>query len=114
MTSIRVAPLMGISSYAELKAAILSFAELTKDAVHIYVGFFCLIAALVILRRPMTSYAALVPGLAVACVMEFLDLRLQFSAGRALRWAGSLHALVNTNLIPFLLVLFARRRWFKT
>lgn len=105
---------MEISHYPELKDLILSLVHLTKDAVHIYVGFLCLLVSVIVLRRSLASYSALILGLIVSCLMEILDLRYTLIITGSLHLAGSLHDLINTNLIPFLLVLLARRRWLKT
>lgn len=90
------------SNYQIFKLAWLSVLPLTKDAIHVYVGFLCLLVALIVLRRKLTSFWALAPGLVVSLVMELLDLRDGF------RLAESAKDLVNTNLIPLLLVLLAR------
>ena len=90
------------SNYQIFKLAWLSVLPLTKDAIHVYIGFLCLLVALIVLRRKLTSFWALAPGLAVSLVMELLDLRDGFDL------AASAKDLVNTNLIPLLLVLLAR------
>jgi hypothetical protein len=98
------------SSYQQLKLYVLSVVPLPKDALHIYVGFFCLLGALVLLRRRLSSFSALLPGLAVSVAMELLDLRDHLREhGRPL-WGSHVHDLVNTNLLPFLLVAAARLR----
>lgn len=92
------------SNYQIFKLAWMSVLPLTKDAIHIYVGFLCLLIALIVLRRKLDSWSALVPGLLVSLTMEALDLRDGFA------WMESAKDLVNTNLIPLLLVLLARWR----
>lgn len=104
---------MWISSYATIKEFIVSVIHLSKDAIHIYLGLFCLIASLVLLRKPLSSYWVLLAGLILSCVMEILDLRFNHSIGARLSWAASFHDLVNTNLMPLLLVVLARWRWIK-
>jgi hypothetical protein len=95
------------SEYQVFKLWWLAVLPLTKDAIHVYIGFLCLLVALILLRRRLTSYWALVPGLLVSITMEILDLRDGYG------WAASAKDLVNTNLIPFLLVLLARWRVFE-
>jgi hypothetical protein len=90
------------SNYQIFKLAVMSVLPLTKDAIHVYIGFLCLLVALIVLRRKLTSFWALVPGLVVSLAMEVFDLRDGFSL------AESAKDLVNTNLIPLLLVLLAR------
>jgi hypothetical protein len=92
------------ADYQDFKLLWLSVLPLTKDAIHIYIGFLALLVALIVFRRRITSYWALVPGLVVSLAMEVFDLRDGFG------WGASLKDLVNTNLIPLLLVQLARWR----
>ena len=94
------------SDYQIFKLWWVSVLPLTKDAIHIYIGFLCLLVALILFRRSLTSYAALIPGLVVSLAMEVLDLRDGYD------WLASLKDVVNTNLIPFVLVLLARWKTF--
>ena len=94
------------SDYQVFKLWWVSVLPLTKDAIHVYIGFLCLLLALILFRRKLSSFTALIPGLVVSVAMEILDLRDGFG------WAASLKDLVNTNLIPFLLVLLTRWRTF--
>lgn len=84
----------------------LAVLPLTKDAIHVYIGFLCLLISLIVFRRRLTSYWAIVPGLVVSVLMEILDLRAGYG------WGASAKDLVNTNLIPVVLVTLARLRTF--
>jgi hypothetical protein len=90
------------SSYQLFKLWWVSVLPLTKDAIHIYVGFLCLLGAVIVLKRRLSSWWALLPGFLLSLVMEYFDLRDGFG------WTASLHDLVNTNLMPLVLVLLAR------
>src|SRR4029079_12418426 len=94
------------SWYQLFKLWMLAVLPLTKDAIHVYIGFLCLLGALIVLRRRLTSYQALIPGLLVSITMEILDLRDGYG------WAASIHDLINTNLLPFVLVTLARLQTF--
>lgn len=94
------------SGYQIFKLWWLAVLPLTKDAIHVYIGFLCLLISLIVLRRRLTSYWAAVPGLLVSVGMEILDLRDGYG------WIASAKDLVNTNLIPFVLVTLARLRTF--
>ena len=94
------------SNYQVFKLWWLAVLPLTKDAIHVYIGFLCLMIALVVLRRRLTSYWALVPGLLVSVTMEIFDLRDGYD------WAASVHDLINTNLMPFVLVTLAKLQTF--
>ncbi len=94
------------SNYQLLKLWLLAAVPLTKDAIHIYIGFLCLLVALIVFRRRLTSYWALVPGLLVSVTMEIFDLRDGYG------WTASVKDLINTNLMPFVLVTLARLQTF--
>lgn len=99
--------LMDLSKYDHFKNLIISVLHLSKDATHIYIGFFSLIAAIVFLRKPLTSSVVLLPGLIISCGIEVLDLLVDYLASKPIGWGASLHDLINTNLIPVLLVVLA-------
>lgn len=99
------------SLYQHLKIWLIPHLGLSKDAIHIYIGFACLLIALLVLRQPLSSLRVLVPGLVVTVIMETLDLRDDFAAFARLRWSASLKDALNTNAIPTLLVLMAKLRW---
>ncbi|HEV2843781.1 MAG TPA: hypothetical protein VG477_02950 [Thermoanaerobaculia bacterium] len=94
------------SDYQLIKLWLLAAVPLTKDAIHIYIGFLCLLIALIVFRRPLSSYTALLPGLVVSVAMEVFDLRDGYNL------QASIHDLVNTNLMPFVLVTLARFQTF--
>lgn len=97
------------STYQRIKLVILSLLPLTKDAIHVYLGCTSLLATAVLLRWPLASYRVLVPGVLLSVAMEVADLRDGLREGQ-LNWAASVHDLVNTNLIPLVIVLLARRK----
>ena len=94
------------SDYQVFKLWWVSVLPLTKDAIHVYIGFLCLLLALILFRRKLGSFTALIPGIIVSVAMEVFDLRDGYD------WGASVKDLINTNLIPFLLVLLTRWRTF--
>jgi hypothetical protein len=90
------------SNYQLFKLWWVSVLPLTKDAIHIYVGFLCLLGSVIVWRRKLSSWWALLPGFLLSLLMEYFDLRDGFG------WAASLHDIINTNLMPLVLVLLAR------
>ena len=101
------------SEYQLLKLRVLDAVPVAKDAAHIYVGVACLLLAVLVFRVPLRSWRALVPGAIATVVMEALDLRDNVTDGAGLRWAASFRDVVNTNLIPVVLVLAARLGWLR-
>jgi hypothetical protein len=97
------------STYQRIKLVVLSLLPLTKDAIHVYVGCACLLATASLLRWPLSSVKVLLPGLVLSLAMEVVDLRDGWRQHKP-HWAGSIHDLVNTNLIPAAIVVLARKR----
>jgi hypothetical protein len=98
------------STYQRIKLVVLSLLPLTKDAIHVYLGCASLLATAALLRWPLSSFKVLVPGLLLSLGMEALDLRDGLREDHQWNWASSLHDLINTNLIPVVIVWLARRR----
>jgi len=94
------------SDYQIFKLWVLAVIPLTKDAIHVYIGFLCLLVGLVVFRRKLSSWQALIPGLVVSLLLEVFDLRDGYSL------SASLHDIVNTNLMPVVLVMLARLQAF--
>jgi hypothetical protein len=97
------------SLYQRFKLIVLSVVPLSKDAVHVYVGCACLLAVAAVLRWPLSAFKTLLPGLVLSLLMEAADLRDELKE-RRLRWRDSVHDIVNTNLVPVVIVTLARRR----
>jgi hypothetical protein len=68
----------------------------------------CLFLALLVFRAPLRSYWALIPGLVAALAMEVFDLRDDRASLGHFRWGASFKDVVNTNLLPFVVVTLAR------
>lgn len=96
------------SEYQLFKLKVLDAIPVSKDAAHIYVGMGCLLLALLVLRLPLRAYRALIPGIIAALAMEVFDLRDDMASVGRFRWAASLKDVINTNLLPFILVTVAR------
>jgi len=98
------------SPYQQLKGQILAAVGLSKDAVHLYIGIGCLLISVLVLRFAPTAYRSLALGLLVSLGMEAMDLRDNVRYREATRAVASLHDLVNTNLLPYLMVVALRLR----
>ena len=96
------------SKYQLFKLRVLDAIPVSKDAAHIYVGMGCLLLSLLIFRAPLRSFWALIPGVIAAIAMEVFDLRDDLVSVGRFRWDASLKDIVNTNLLPFILVTVAR------
>lgn len=99
------------SPYQQLKNQVLSVLGFSKDAVHIYIGVGCFLLSILVLRVPPSAYRTLALGLLVSLAMEALDLRDNVRYRETTRALASLHDLLNTNLVPFLIVVALRLRY---
>ena len=99
------------SQYQRMKIELLSILELSKDAVHVYIGVGCLLLTLVLMRR--VRWKALLPGLVVSLAMETVDLRDNWRDDERFHWKASLHDVLNTNALPVVLVALLRRKWIR-
>ncbi len=98
-----------MTPFQELKAAIVAGTGLSKDALHIYVGFIVLLAAASLLRKPLHSAQPLLAVLLAAILLEVGDLRDDLMISGRWRWGASLHDIVNTMFWPSVLALISRR-----
>ena len=98
------------SPYQQLKGQILAVVGLSKDAVHLYIGLGCFLLSILVLRFSPTQYRSLILGFVVSLGMEALDLRDNVRYRETTRALASLHDLVNTNLLAYLIVVALRLR----
>jgi hypothetical protein len=98
------------SPYQQLKTQILAAVGLSKDSVHLYIGIGCFLLSILVLRFAPTAYRSLLLGLVVSLAMEAMDLRDNVRYRETTRVLASLHDLVNTNLLPYLVVVSLRLR----
>lgn len=86
---------------------------LSKDAVHIYIGFLVFVVAVVVWKKGRIQTSCLIPVLFVAFGMEAFDLVDDWRAFGYLRWSASLHDIVNTSFWPFVVVVLVKLRAIK-
>lgn len=101
------------SEYQLLKLKVLDFIPITKDAAHVYVGMVCLLLAVTVFRGRLSSWWVLLPGLLISLAMEAFDFRDDVRSFGRWRVDASLKDIVNTNLLPLLIVFLARRKWLR-
>ena len=76
---------------------------MSRDAVHIHLGFALLILTIAVTKRKLSDPKVLIPGLILSILMELLDLSDDLSKHN-LYPIEYFHDLVNTNFIPVTLV----------
>ena len=98
-------------NFQHLKIGLAHATGLEKDALHIYAGVGIYLLCLLIFRRytVRSGVLALLITTTIALLGEALDLRYSLMANDPLNWAASLHDLINTCLLPYML--FALSKW---
>lgn len=97
------------SLYYGFKVEILDLVPLPKDAIHIYLGVGVLLAVALVTKRQLSNFRCLLPGAFLSLLMEVFDLLRDASTGSALDWSASVHDLINTNLLPVVIVFAAAK-----
>ena len=98
---------MEISIYQNLKLQMLEVLNLSKDAIHIYIGMGAFLSAVVIWKKGRIGGLCLIPVFCIALLMEILDLRDDLSSLGYVRWSASIHDFLNTIFWPTVLVALA-------
>ena len=96
------------------KMIIISITGLAKDALHIYVGFSIYLICLFVSRsffnrQSKRQLFALAVTTSAAILGEVFDTYLNIKASEGIKVGASIHDLINTCLIPY--VLYALNRW---
>lgn len=97
------------TAFQSVKVAIVTFTDLGRDALHVYVGLACLFLSAWALHKPLRSLLPWFLVLVIATGAELLDLRDDLATTGVPRWGASLHDIVNTLFWPTLILLLARR-----
>ena len=81
---------------------------LDMDALHVYAGVLCQIAAALLLRRRLSSPWPLLVIAAIVIANEVYDYRYEVWPDRAIQRAESYRDIWNTLLLPTILLLIVR------
>lgn len=96
------------TTFQSIKLAIIAITSLSRDALHVYVGMAVFLAAALVFRRPLRAWLPLLAVVAVALLVEAVDLRDDLATRGRLRWIASTHDIVNTVFWPAVLMVLAR------
>ena len=99
---------MDPTTFQDFKMAVIRATELSRDAIHIYVGLAVFLIVAALFRRPLRSWLPWFAVLVVAVVVEVVDLRDDLITLGRPRWLASAHDIVNTLFWPTVLLLLAR------
>ena len=96
-----------------MKIHVLNAVDLSRDAIHIYVGITVLLLFVIIFQKGRFSVVSLIPVFVVAIIMEVFDLYDDSRTFGYVRWDASLHDVVNTVFWPVILVFVAKFKFVK-
>src|SRR3989338_257744 len=94
------------SLYKEFKYFFSDFLNLHSDTIHVYVGCATLFVFYFIFKIKLTSLKILIPVFALAIGMEVIDIYEHSVSYGFIRWYESFKDIVNTSLLPTLLVIY--------
>ena len=80
----------------------------SSDALHVLTGAVVLLAAALVLRRPISSWRPWLVVLALISLNELIDLKFDHWPGRAAQYGESVKDMILTLALPTLLLLAAR------
>lgn len=93
-----------------LKTMLSETIGLSKDALHVHLGLFVFLVAVVLLRASPGSWIPWLVLLAFEVLNEVVDLLHEHGGVRALDFVEAAKDIINTMLWPTLVVLFVRYR----
>jgi hypothetical protein len=97
-----------MSPFQHAKLALVGFAGLPKDALHIYAGLIVFLGAAALFRRPLSSWLPLGAVLLAALAGELWDVIDTHNAREPIHWWRNWHDVWNTLFWPAVLFLLAR------
>lgn len=95
--------------YQQLKLLLIEILSLSRDALHVHIGFLILLFTLLFTRKKLHQWSILIPVLVISVLAEAIDIWDELNTIGRILVGASLHDLLNTNLIPIILVIWARR-----
>jgi len=93
-----------------MKPVLVELLGLSKDAIHMHVGFASFVLVILITKKSASSFRVLIPGFILSLFMEFMDMRDEHYLGRNPNIVATIHDLINTNFIPVIICLMARMK----
>ncbi|HZF45771.1 MAG TPA: hypothetical protein VEZ26_05520 [Sphingomonadaceae bacterium] len=97
-----------MSGFQSAKLALVHFTGLERDALHIYVSLILFFGACLLLRWKAWQIWPVLLVLLAALIGELVDLHDQSELGMPLMWAESAKDVVNTCMVPTIVMLAAR------
>ena len=97
-----------MSFFQDAKLVLVQATDLSKDALHVYVGLGVMLLVAILLRRPLRDWRPLAAVALVAVAGEIWDVIDRLSHGGTPRWSLNWKDVWNTMFWPTVLFLMAR------
>ena len=97
-----------MAPYQNFKLFLVDTLGLAKDGFHIVLGFLILLVFARLFSLRLGSWKVLIAPVVFALLLEVLDVRDALRYSYPINWINSLHDIVVTVLLPFLLVIYSR------
>ena len=97
-----------MSGFEQAKLALVQFTGLERDALHIYVSLIVFFGSCLLLRWKAWQIRPVLMVVLAALTGEVLDLAYQHEQAMPLLWAESAKDMVNTCMVPTILMLATR------
>jgi uncharacterized membrane protein YhhN len=92
----------------EVKQSVGQVLTLSHDILHLYVGILLLLAAAVLLQRPVSSWRPWLVVIVLACLNELGDLLVEQWPERAIQYGESVKDVLITMALPTMLLITSR------
>jgi cell shape-determining protein MreD len=97
-----------MSPFQSAKIFLVDVTNLSKDALHVYVGLTVMLAVVAIWKKPLRDWRPLAAVLLAAFAGEIWDVIDTWSHGETVRWKANWKDVWNTMFWPTVLFLLAR------
>lgn len=96
-------------AWLDAKDVIVQATVLERDALHVHLAVAAQLLAAWMFRWRLSSWKPVLVVLLLELGNEVIDLNAEHWPDRALQYSGSIHDIVNTLVMPIVLLLVARR-----
>ncbi|MBI2608908.1 MAG: hypothetical protein HYW47_04825 [Deltaproteobacteria bacterium] len=98
------------SLYLEFKYFFSDFLNLHSDTIHVYLGCAVLFLCYFLFKIKLSSFKILIPVFVLAVGMEVVDIYEHCVSYGFVKWYESFKDIINTSLLPTLLVFFFKQQ----
>ncbi len=97
-----------IAQWVAWKSDLVGLTDLDRDALHIYAGVGLQLGIALLIRRGLGTWLPWLAVLLVALAVEVADIYVEFWPSPVMQGGKAVHDIVNTLILPTLLLLYTR------